>query len=87
VEKAAMAATFQGYADFWQSSIEFNKKIEDYGTITTKLSKADQEKARVLGMEIINEKAAKDAFFKKVWESQKAFIEKYKPYNDLTKFD
>ena len=87
VEKAAMAATFQGYADFWQSSIEYNTKIEEYGTITNKLSKADQEKARKLGMEIINEKAQKDPFFKKVWESQKAFIEEYKPYHDLTKFD
>jgi TRAP-type mannitol/chloroaromatic compound transport system substrate-binding protein len=87
VEKAAMAATFQGYADFWQSTIEFNKKIEAYGTVTTKLPKAEQEKARKLGMEIINEKAAKDPYFKKVWESQKAFIEKYKPYYDLTKFD
>ena len=87
VEKAAMAATFQGYADFWQSTIEFNQKIEDYGTITTKLSKEDQLRARELGMEIINEKAQKDPFFKKVWESQKAFIEKYKPYHDLTKFD
>jgi TRAP-type mannitol/chloroaromatic compound transport system substrate-binding protein len=87
VEKAAMAATFQGYADFWQSSIEFNKKIEDYGTVTTKLPKAEQEKARKLGMEIINEKAQKDPFFKKVWESQNAFIQKYKSYYDLTKFD
>jgi TRAP-type mannitol/chloroaromatic compound transport system substrate-binding protein len=87
VEKAAMAATFQGYADFWQSSIEYNKKIEAYGTVTTKLSKADQEKARQLGQQIIDEKAAKDPFFKKVWESQKAFIEMYKPYNDLTRFD
>jgi hypothetical protein len=25
VEKAAMAATFQGYADFWQETIEYNK--------------------------------------------------------------
>ena len=87
VENAAMVATFQGYADFWQSSIEANKKIEDYGTVTTKLSKADQERARELGMEIINEKAKNDPFFKKVWESQRTFIEKYKPYSDLTKFD
>jgi TRAP-type mannitol/chloroaromatic compound transport system substrate-binding protein len=87
VEEAAMAATFQGYADFWQSTIEFNKKIEDYGIITTKLSKADQQKARELGMQILNDKAQKDPFFKKVWESQKAFIVKYKPYYDLTKFD
>ena len=82
-----MAATFQGYADFWQSSIEANNKIEAYGTQTTKLSKEDQARARQLGLEIINEKASKDPFFKKVWESQKAFIEKYKPYYDLTKFD
>jgi TRAP-type mannitol/chloroaromatic compound transport system substrate-binding protein len=87
VEKAAMAATFQGYADFWQSSIEFNQKIEQSAVITTKLSAEDQERARQLSLQIIDEKAQKDPFFKKVWESQKAFIEKYKPYNDLTKFD
>ena len=87
VEKAAMAATMQGYADFWQSTIEFNKKIEAFGTITTKLSKEDQLKCRELGFEILNEKSQKDPYFKKVWESQKAFIKMYKPYYDLTKFD
>jgi TRAP-type mannitol/chloroaromatic compound transport system substrate-binding protein len=87
VEKAAMAATIQGYSDFWQRTIEFNKKIEAYGTITTKLSKADQQKCRELGFQILNEKSQKNAYFKKVWESQKAFIEAYKPYHDLTKFD
>ena len=87
VEKAAMAATFQGYADFWQRSIEFNKKIEDYGTITIKLPKEEQLKARMLAFQILDEKSKKDPYFKKVWESQKAFIEKYKPYSDLTKFD
>jgi hypothetical protein len=68
-------------------TIAFNKKIEAYGTITTKLPKAEQQKARKLAMEILNEKANKDPYFKKVWESQKAFIESYKPYYDLTKFD
>jgi TRAP-type mannitol/chloroaromatic compound transport system substrate-binding protein len=87
VDKAAMAATFQGYADFWQDTIEYNKKIEQSGIITTKLSKADQDRARALGFQILDEKSASDPFFKKVWESQKAFIEKYKPYDDLTKFD
>jgi len=87
VEKAAMAATFQGYADFWQDTIEFNKKIEAYGVTTYKLSKEDQATCRKLGFEIIDEKSAQNPFFKKVWESQKAFIEKYKPYDDLTKFD
>jgi len=87
VEKGAMAATFQGYADYWQETIKANKKIEEYGTITHKLSKADQQRARALTMEIIDEKSKKDPFFAKVWQSQKAFIEKYKPYFDLTKFD
>ncbi len=87
VEKAAMAATFQGYADFWQSSMEFNTKIEEYGTVTTKLPKEEQLKARKLAFEILETKAQKDPYFKKVWESQKAFIKKYKPYADLTTFD
>ncbi len=87
VEKAAMAATFQGYADFWQSSMEFNTKIEEYGTITTKLPKEEQLKARKLAFEILETKAQKDPYFKKVWESQKAFIKKYKPYAELTTFD
>jgi TRAP-type mannitol/chloroaromatic compound transport system substrate-binding protein len=87
VEKAAMAATMQGYADFWQDTIEANKKIEAAGIVTTKLSKEDQAKARKLTVEILNEKSAKDPYFKKVWESQKAFIEKFRPYFDLTKFD
>ena len=87
VEKAALAATMQGYADFWQDTIEANKKIEAYGIVTTKLSKEDQARARKLTMEILNEKSAKDPFFKKVWESQKKFIEEFRPYFDLTKFD
>jgi TRAP-type mannitol/chloroaromatic compound transport system substrate-binding protein len=77
----------QGYADFWQDTIEANKKIEAAGIVTTKLSKEDQAKARKLTVEILNEKSAKDPYFKKVWESQKAFIEKFRPYFDLTKFD
>jgi TRAP-type mannitol/chloroaromatic compound transport system substrate-binding protein len=87
VEKAAMAATFQGYANFWQSTIKYNPKIEAYGIITTKLSKEDQLKCRKLGFEILDEKSKQNLFFKKVWESQKAFIKAYKPYYDLTKFD
>ena len=87
VQNAAQAATLQGYADFWQSTIEFNTKIEEYGTITTKLPPEEQAKARKLAFEILDEKSAKDPYFKKVWESQKAFLKAYKPYFDLTKFD
>lgn len=87
VEKAALAATMQGYADFWQDTIAANKKLEAYGTITTKLSKEDQAKTREITMQIIDEKSAKDPFFKKVWESQKKFIQEFRPYYDFTKFD
>jgi TRAP-type mannitol/chloroaromatic compound transport system substrate-binding protein len=87
VENAAMAATFQGYARFWMDTIEFNKKIEKYGTKTTKLSQKDQAECRKLTMEILDEKSKKDPFFAKVWKSQREFIKSYKPYYDLTKFD
>jgi len=87
VENAAMAATFQGYATFWNDSIEYNKKIEAYGIKTTKLSREDQAECRRLGFEILDEKSRKDPYFAKVWQSQKEFIAKYKPYYDLTKFD
>lgn len=87
VEGAAMTATFQGYTKWWMESIEYDKKIRDYGVITTKLSPADQAKARQLTMEILDEYSKKDAFFAKVWKSQRDFIKKYKPYYDLTKFD
>jgi TRAP-type mannitol/chloroaromatic compound transport system substrate-binding protein len=87
VEKAAMAATLQGYASFWQDTIEADKKITAYGIVATKLSKADQDKTREITMQILDEKSAQDPFFKKVWESQKKFIKEFRPYFDLTKFD
>ena len=87
VENAATAATFEGYSEFWVECIEANKKLEEYGVVTTKLSKEDQAKCRKLAYEILEEKSKKDPFFAKVWNSQKEFIKKYKPYYDLTKFD
>ena len=67
--------------------IEFDKKIRDYGVITTKLSAKDQARTRQLSMQILDEKSKQDPFFAKVWNSQKEFVKKYKPYYDLTKFD
>jgi len=87
VEGAAMKATFQGYARFWMDSIEYDKKIRDSGVVTIKLSKADQDKARQMGMTILEEKAKKDPFFAKVWNSQKELVRKHKPYYEFTKFD
>lgn len=87
VEAAAVKATIQGYANFWMETIVADQKIRDYGIVTTKLSKADQAKTRKLSMEILDELSKKDPYFAKVWNSQKEFIKKQKPYFDLTKFD
>lgn len=87
VEEAAMAATFQGYAKWWVESIEYNKKIEDSGIITTKLSREDQKKTREITMQILDEKSKQNPYFAKVWKSQREFLQKYKPYYDFTKFD
>jgi TRAP-type mannitol/chloroaromatic compound transport system substrate-binding protein len=87
VEDAAMAATFQGYSQFWMDSIEYNKKIEEYGIITHKLSPEDQARTTKLTYEILDEKSKKDPYFAKVWESQKAFLAKFNPYHELTSFD
>jgi len=87
VKNAAIAATMEGYTKHWVEAIKANKKIEEAGVITTKLSKSDQEKARKLAMEIINEKAKKDPFFAKVWASQKKFMKEFVPYSTLTSFD
>jgi TRAP-type mannitol/chloroaromatic compound transport system substrate-binding protein len=87
VEGAAMTATFQGYAKWWIETIEFDKKIRDYGIITTKLSPKDQARTRQLSIQILDEKSKQDPFFAKVWKSQREFIQRYKPYYDLTKFD
>lgn len=87
VEGAAMAATLDGYARWWIQTIEYDKKIRDYGVITTKLSPKDQERARVISIQILDEKSKADPFFAKVWKSQKEFVQRYKSYYDLTKFD
>lgn len=87
VQNAAMAATIQGYSNHWIDAIEANKKLEAAGVKTTKLSKEDQARAHEIAIRIIEKKAKADPYFAKVWASQKAYLEKYKPYNNLTSFD
>ena len=87
VKNAAMAATIQGYSEHWVDAIEANQKLEEAGVQTFKLSKEDQVRANKMAMEILEEKAKADPYFAKVWASQKAYLEKYKPYNSLTSFD
>jgi TRAP-type mannitol/chloroaromatic compound transport system substrate-binding protein len=87
VEKAAIAATYQGYANFWQDTIKADVKLKEMGIQDFKLSKADQDKARKLSYEILDELSKGNPFFAKVWNSQKDFLKKYKPYHEFTRFD
>jgi TRAP-type mannitol/chloroaromatic compound transport system substrate-binding protein len=87
VENAAMAATFEGYAKHWIDAIDANAKFAKLGVTTMKLSKEDQAKTREIAMQVIEERSKKDPYFAKVWAAQKAFIDKFRPYYELTSFD
>jgi TRAP-type mannitol/chloroaromatic compound transport system substrate-binding protein len=87
VKNAAIASTFEGYARFWIDSIQAFEEIKEAGVEVIKLSPEDQQKALQLSYEILDEKSAEDPMFKKVWESQKNFLESYQEFNNLTKFD
>lgn len=87
VKKAAIAATFEGYSRFWVDSIKAFDDIKAAGVEVLKLSSEDQQKALQLSYEILEEKSAKDPMFKKVWESQKQFLDSYVDLYNFTKFD
>nr|HPI97479.1 hypothetical protein [Synergistales bacterium] len=85
--KAAVAATLEDYAKQWNDSIAAFDKIKEAGVEINKLSKEDQMKALELSYEILDEKSKEDPMFKKVWESQKRFLDSYQGFYNLTKFD
>lgn len=87
VEEAAKAATLEGFALMWAEDMEADQKIRSMGIVTTKLPPEDQVKVREIAFQILEEKSASDPFFKKVWESQKSFLEKYRPFYNLSVFD
>jgi len=87
VKKAAVAATLEDYAKQWNDSIAAFDKIKEAGVEINKLSKEDQMKALELSYEILDEKSKEDPMFKKVWESQKRFLDSYQGFYNLTKFD
>jgi len=87
VKNAAVAASFEGYAKFYAESTVAFDQIKAAGVEINKLSVADQQLALKLSYEILDEKSKEDPMFKKVWESQKQFIESYQGFYNLTKFD
>ncbi len=87
VKNAAIAASFEGYSQFYVDSSTAFDQIKEAGVEINKLSKEDQMKALKLSYEILDEKSEEDPMFKKVWESQKQFLESYVDFYNFTKFD
>jgi len=87
VKTAAVAATLEGYAKHWMEAIDAFKKISDAGITIMKLSPEAQAEAKKLSFEILDEKSKEDPYFSKVWNSQKNFLELYKPFHEFSKFD
>ena len=87
VENAATVAAFEGYAQLWFLAIEAFKEIQERGIQIVRLTPEAQAEAREVAFEVLDEKSAEDPFYAKVWESQKKFLEGYKGYRDLSKFD
>ncbi|MDQ3457691.1 MAG: TRAP transporter substrate-binding protein DctP [Deinococcota bacterium] len=87
VEAAALAATMEGYVGAWMESIEAFGRIEEYGTVIQKLSPEEQTRAHELALGILERESARDAFFGRVWQSQKDFLESYSPYYNFSRFN
>ncbi|MBC7331467.1 MAG: TRAP transporter substrate-binding protein DctP [Synergistetes bacterium] len=87
IKSAAIAATIEGYAKAWVESAEAFEKIKQAGVQMTKLSVEDQKKAKEIAFKILEEKSKEDEYFKKVWESQKRFLQKIRPFYEFSKFD
>lgn len=87
VKNAATAATLEGYCQHWMEVTHYFQKIMDKGVKITKLSPEVQGDAKKLTLEILNKKSEKDPYFSKIWDSQKTFLELYKPYRNFISFN
>lgn len=87
VKNAATAATLEGYGLYWMEVVHNFQKIMDSGVTITRFSPEAQAKARELTFEILDRKSKEDPYFGKVWDSQKNFLENFKPYYNFTSFD
>lgn len=87
VKNAATAASLEGYCKWSVKSAEYFDKIKESGVTILKLSKEEQDKAREIAKEIIEERSEQDEFYAKTWESWKNLLSTLKPYNNFTSFD
>lgn len=87
VRDAAIAVTIDGYTRDWVESLVAFDEFKEQGIEFIKLSPEDQAKTYDMTIAILEKNAAQDEMFKKIWESQKAFIESNQDFFNFTKFD
>lgn len=77
VKEAAKATTIEGLGNTLVKDAEALKKLEEYGTKIERLSPEIMQEIADLANELYEEKSSEDPFFKKVYESQMEYKEKY----------
>jgi TRAP-type mannitol/chloroaromatic compound transport system substrate-binding protein len=87
VEEAALAVTVERYAIDWVESLPAFESFKKQGIEFIKLSPEDQAKTFEMTVAILEKNAKGDKMFKKVWDSQKAFINSNQDFFNFTKFD
>lgn len=87
VTNAAVAATLESYVTAWVDSIDAFQVIQEAGTVIQKLPLEEQEKARDIGLQLLERESERDEFFRKVWDSKRDFLERYSDYFNFSRFD
>jgi len=88
VENAAVAASSEGYAQEWIETMKyFDQMRNEMDLVIEKLPVDIQKTSRELTYEILEQRSEEDEFFKKVWESQRTFLEQFEPYDNFSTFD
>lgn len=77
VKEAAKAVTLEGWAHCIMEDAKAIKKYQENGNVIVKLSKQLMSEIKTYADELYKEKAAKDAFFAKVFNSQQAVRGEY----------
>ncbi len=77
VKEAAKATTIEGLGNTLVKDAEALKELEEYGTKIERLSPEIMQEIADLAQELYEEKSAENPFFKKVYESQMEYKEKY----------
>lgn len=83
VQRSAEAATLMGWAHSQIQDAQAIEVFKAYGTTIVELPQGVQVAIRAEANALLDAKALDDAFFAEVLASQRAFLEVYRPYEEL----